>query len=378
MNTIIASALKALHHRPIAYYPCYADMMGSVSGGVILSQLMYWYAAHDGQPFMLTDRTLQAETHVTLRELREAKVRLKRLPFLTIARKGIPATTWYEADLDKLCECLAQTQSHTINAPTGKHVTTSCNVGVAIHPIDSQGSLDKNSVQTGCNTVVTTGLNDGVTTANNEHARVPDLKETKGKEKTPSVTATAVTSSPAAPNKHEDGQLGLGITDEHSLPGTPEPAAPAVEQVTGQWLVETYNAETPQDHPKHRVVSALRQKRANEYARRFPDPAFWHTVFAEVEASPWLRGHVASNGRRPQKRDLFWMLQCEQGGGQENCIKVYEGKYRDEPEQSMPRMSEKGMRTGQAAQRILEEIHSHVEYDVTPRRPVFSLPRGDE
>ena len=121
-------------------------------------------------------------------------------------------------------------------------------------------------------------------------------------------------------------QISLALQPDEPLPTK----TPLALQVTGLWIIDTYNAETPADHTKHRVISELRRKRADEYARRFPDPEFWHAVFAEVERSPWLRGKVASNGREPQKRGLFWMLQCEQGGGQENCVKVYEGNYRDE------------------------------------------------
>ena len=63
------------------------------------------------------------------------------------------------------------------------------------------------------------------------------------------------------------------------------------EIVTGLWIAERYNAETPPDHPKHSLpLSPARLKRANDYARRFPDPAFWHAVFAEIWRSPWLRG----------------------------------------------------------------------------------------
>ena len=106
---------------------------------------------------------------------------------------------------------------------------------------------------------------------------------------------------------------------------SPQPA------VTGTWIVETYNAETPPNHPKHTLpLSPARLKRANDYARRFPDPTFWRQVFAEVWRSPWMCGERANQGHRAIKRDLFWMLQTQQGGGQENCVKVYEGNYRDD------------------------------------------------
>ncbi len=35
--------LKSLHQRPIAFYPIYVNIAGSLSAGVALSQLMYWF-----------------------------------------------------------------------------------------------------------------------------------------------------------------------------------------------------------------------------------------------------------------------------------------------------------------------------------------------
>ena len=147
--------------------------------------------------------------------------------------------------------------------------------------------------------------------------------------------------------------------EENPSVSTTVETSPQAEKVTGIWIVEIYNAETPPDHPKHTLpLSPARLKRATEYARRFPDPAFWHAVFAEVWRSPWMQGQRASRDHRAIKRDLFWMMQTEQGGAQENCVKVYEGKYRDDGSPGtdmLSRLSEKERRTAAATQRILAE-----------------------
>lgn len=124
----IAQILQQLHQSPIGYYPCYARIMGSVSGGVILSQLLFHYGKY-GRRFYKNDKELLAETCCSVRELREAKKRLKDLPFLTVTVEGLPATTWYEVLPEALFEALAvQPSSHDAvqtgendGVPTGSH-----------------------------------------------------------------------------------------------------------------------------------------------------------------------------------------------------------------------------------------------------------------
>lgn len=137
----IPTALQRLHQSPIAYYSCYADMMGSVAGGVILSQLLFHYGKY-GRRFYKTDKEILAETHATIRELREAKVKLKTLPFLTISIEGLPATTWYEVQEDQLWEALSVQPSSNDGVQTGKNdgVQTSENDGVQPVYIDTRDS----------------------------------------------------------------------------------------------------------------------------------------------------------------------------------------------------------------------------------------------
>ena len=157
----LSTALKAIHQLPITFYPCYADMMGSVAGGVILSQLMYWYSTQQGAKFSRKDEELRERTHVTDRELREAKAKLKAMAFLTITREGLPRTTWYEVDPEALLHALSVPTSPYTVVPTvdGENVRTS--------PYDG--------VRTVSDTVVPTEQYDGVPTTNNERAR-PDLR----------------------------------------------------------------------------------------------------------------------------------------------------------------------------------------------------------
>jgi hypothetical protein len=43
MNNDVKYLMELLNMRPIAFHPCFAGMTGSVSGGLMLSQIMYWH-----------------------------------------------------------------------------------------------------------------------------------------------------------------------------------------------------------------------------------------------------------------------------------------------------------------------------------------------
>jgi hypothetical protein len=109
------------------------------------------------------------------------------------------------------------------------------------------------------------------------------------------------------------------IAEDHGLLVWPSPEA----------FVALYNTNTPEDHPKVTVISAERRKHIQGYVAQFPDQAFWEQVYAELCHSPFLLGQKSSQGRRPIKRGLDWLLQKGQEDGIENCVKTYEGKYRD-------------------------------------------------
>ena len=90
-----------LNQRPIAVYPIYIKLTGSVNAGLLLSQIMYWYGAMKGKTFYKSDTEIMEETMLSVNELRNAKLRLKQMSFIKISLHGIPAKTHYTID-DKL------------------------------------------------------------------------------------------------------------------------------------------------------------------------------------------------------------------------------------------------------------------------------------
>jgi hypothetical protein len=95
-----------LNQRPIAVYPIYIKLTGSVNAGLLLSQIMYWYSAMKGRKFYKSDAEIMEETMLSLNELRGAKSRLKELPFIMITLHGIPAKTHYDINVTLLISAI--------------------------------------------------------------------------------------------------------------------------------------------------------------------------------------------------------------------------------------------------------------------------------
>jgi len=144
----------------------------------------------------------------------------------------------------------------------------------------------------------------------------------------------------------------------------------------GSWpsaeaFIALYNTHTPEDHPKVTVLSPQRRKKVDEYVHLFPEQDFWLKVYEEVCASPFLLGQKSSKDRRAVKRGLDWLLQKGEDG-LENCVKTYEGKYRDSLDDRLrSRMSDREYRSIKAAQRFLENT------DATPGQTPICHPDED-
>jgi len=97
----IKSAMVSLHQRPVAVYPVHIKIMGSISGGYFLSQIMYWFSAMDGKSFYKTDEDFEKELYIPERTFKRLKCQVKKLPFLKLVVEGRPSKTYYEIDYDK-------------------------------------------------------------------------------------------------------------------------------------------------------------------------------------------------------------------------------------------------------------------------------------
>lgn len=97
-NAAAVALLREFNQRTIAYQPIYRKITGSTTSAILLSQLMFWWAKVKQREFYKTDAELMKETALTTDELRAAKRRLKKMSFIKIEVKGIPAKTFYTID----------------------------------------------------------------------------------------------------------------------------------------------------------------------------------------------------------------------------------------------------------------------------------------
>jgi len=107
--------LKELSQRPIAYYPIYAEITESVTAGIVLSQIMYWYYTM-GREFYKTDEDFAGELKMGLKTFRNAKKNLISNRIIIVKLKGIPPKTHYIVDVERI-EKLIISYSDNSNLP---------------------------------------------------------------------------------------------------------------------------------------------------------------------------------------------------------------------------------------------------------------------
>lgn len=106
MTDQIKAILKSLNSRPVAFFPAYVDLTGSITAGLLLSQLMYWASAMDWEEFYKTNQEIRKETGLSENELRLAKKIVAS--YVKIEKRGVPPKTWYKIELDDILANLAK------------------------------------------------------------------------------------------------------------------------------------------------------------------------------------------------------------------------------------------------------------------------------
>ncbi|MFA5080281.1 MAG: hypothetical protein WC472_01510 [Candidatus Paceibacterota bacterium] len=88
--------LKALHQKPVAYYPAYAQITGSIKSGILLSQIMFWWSAMGDQEFWKKDEEFAKELSMKIKEFRSAKKIIIDLELVEVKLRGSPPLTFYK------------------------------------------------------------------------------------------------------------------------------------------------------------------------------------------------------------------------------------------------------------------------------------------
>lgn len=90
----IDKLLDELLRSPIAYHQMYAKITGSITAGLLLSQICYWDSRMH-RIFWKTNDDFAEELGMGLSEFKAAKSKLIQAGFITVTRRGVPATSHY-------------------------------------------------------------------------------------------------------------------------------------------------------------------------------------------------------------------------------------------------------------------------------------------
>lgn len=104
--------IKGLLGPVIAFPPVFARVAGSVTAGIMLSQLHYWTGRErdaDGWIYK-TQAEMERETTLSRREQEGARRRLRELGVLSERRRKVPARMRYRIDYDRLGALIGQTR----------------------------------------------------------------------------------------------------------------------------------------------------------------------------------------------------------------------------------------------------------------------------
>ncbi len=91
--------------RPIAFNREFVAIGCGIKGALMLSQAVYWAkrTSEDGW-FYKTQKEWQEETGMTPDEQKSANRRLKKLGFIVIKKRGLPAKNYYKVNIGKILE----------------------------------------------------------------------------------------------------------------------------------------------------------------------------------------------------------------------------------------------------------------------------------
>lgn len=119
-------ALIDLLGSPIAYHRVFRTITGNTVAAIMLSQALYWQQKVDDNKggkdgwFYKSAADWEKEIGLSRSELATAKKVLSDCGLLMVARRGVPATTWYHLDKIALDKKLEEYQQNAGIRQTGK------------------------------------------------------------------------------------------------------------------------------------------------------------------------------------------------------------------------------------------------------------------
>ncbi|WP_022949800.1 transcriptional regulator [Methylohalobius crimeensis] len=101
--------------KPIAFYPEIARFFGSIETSVFLCQFLYWREKVSEQEIYKTREKIEHEAALSHFQQREACKRLKKLGYLEIVKKDLPAKNYYRFHWSKFDEDFHQWKTFSGN-----------------------------------------------------------------------------------------------------------------------------------------------------------------------------------------------------------------------------------------------------------------------
>lgn len=122
----------------VAHYPVLNKITGRSTAGYLLSQILHWRATKDGGEFYKTDKEFCEELQMGPAEFRAAKKLLIDGELVRVIKRGIPSTSYYSVNMDRINSLVKNDESLVCNSPTKKsenHPTNS--VDTTEIPVDT-------------------------------------------------------------------------------------------------------------------------------------------------------------------------------------------------------------------------------------------------
>ncbi len=116
VDQTLLNVFNALNDRPVVYHKIYSKIVGSTSGGLVLSQLIYWSKAMNHEEFYKSNAELCEELGMGINEFKAAKKLILQTRIFSTEVRGIPATTYYQINLEVLFNLI--TKFSTQSSPT--------------------------------------------------------------------------------------------------------------------------------------------------------------------------------------------------------------------------------------------------------------------
>ena len=115
MNKELKQLFEEFNEKPVAYNRVYSKITGSITAGLLLSQLVYWSKAMGYNEFYKTDKDFSDELGMSVKEIRGAKNKLKKQELVDVKVKGVPAKSYYTVNIEKIIKIITESKVKTLN-----------------------------------------------------------------------------------------------------------------------------------------------------------------------------------------------------------------------------------------------------------------------